>query len=63
MTPACQYCEIFKNTYFEEHLRTAASKGETINETKFMKQCQEIMGNWTGRENFDIYIWVIFYQL
>ena len=20
----CEYCEIFKNTYFEEHLRTAA---------------------------------------
>ena len=22
---SCQYCEIFKKTYFEEHLRTAAS--------------------------------------
>ena len=22
-----EYCEIFKNTYFEEHLRTAASVG------------------------------------
>ena len=22
---SCEYCEIFKNTYFEEHLRTAAS--------------------------------------
>ena len=22
---SCGYCEIFKNTYFEEHLRTAAS--------------------------------------
>ena len=22
---SCRYCEIFKNTYFEEHLRTAAS--------------------------------------
>ena len=21
----CEYCEIFKNTYFEEHLGTAAS--------------------------------------
>ena len=21
---SCDYCEIFKNTYFEEHLRTAA---------------------------------------
>ena len=21
----CEYCEIFKSTYFEEHLRTAAS--------------------------------------
>ena len=29
LTPAqvfpCEYCENFKNTYFEEHLRTAAS--------------------------------------
>ena len=23
---SCKYCEIFKNTYFEEHLRTAASR-------------------------------------
>ena len=22
---SCEYCEIFKNTYFEEHLRTAAN--------------------------------------
>ena len=23
---SCEYCEIFNNTYFEEHQRTAASK-------------------------------------
>ena len=23
---SCEYCEISKNIYFEEHLRTAASK-------------------------------------
>ena len=23
---SCEYCEIFKNTYFEEHLRTATSE-------------------------------------
>ena len=23
---SCEYCKIFKNTYFEEHLRTAASE-------------------------------------
>ena len=23
---SCEYCEIFKNTYFKEHLRTAASR-------------------------------------
>ena len=23
---SCEYCEMFKNTYFEEHLGTAASK-------------------------------------
>ena len=22
---SCKYCEIYKNSYFEEHLRTAAS--------------------------------------
>ena len=22
---SCEYCEILKNTYFEEHIRTAAS--------------------------------------
>ena len=25
MVFSCEYCEIFKNTYFEEHLQTAAS--------------------------------------
>ena len=24
---SCEYCEIFKNTYFEEHLLTADSEG------------------------------------
>ena len=24
-----EYCEIFQNTYFEEHLQTAASSGKT----------------------------------
>ena len=23
---SCEYCEIFKNTYFKKHLRTAASE-------------------------------------
>ena len=23
---SCEYCKVSKNTYFEEHLRTAASK-------------------------------------
>ena len=34
-TPAqvfsCEYCKIFKNTYFEEHLRTAASIKNKLN--------------------------------
>ena len=25
MLQACEYCEIFKNTYFEERLQTTAS--------------------------------------
>ena len=28
----CKICEVFKSTYFDEHLRTAASE-------KFMKMC------------------------
>ena len=31
---SCEYCEIFKNTYFEEHLRTAASIGTMYEENK-----------------------------
>ena len=27
---SCEYCEIFKNTYFKEHLRTAASGDSDI---------------------------------
>ena len=26
---SCEYCEIFKETYFEKHLRTATSRGFT----------------------------------
>ena len=28
---SCEKCEIFKNTYFEEHLRTTASESFTLN--------------------------------
>ena len=28
---SCEYCEIFKNTYFEEHLRTVASLKTHLN--------------------------------
>ena len=38
-TPAqvisCEYCEIFKNTYFEEHLQTAVSKTLKVRENKW----------------------------
>ena len=27
---SCEFCKIFKNTYFKEHLRTAASKFTTF---------------------------------
>ena len=30
---SCEYCEIFENIYFEEHLRAAALSGETIERT------------------------------
>ena len=32
---SCEYCEIFKNTYFEEHLRTAVSVISTEYKEKF----------------------------
>ena len=38
-TPAqvisCEYCEIFKNTYFEENLQTAVSKTLKARENKW----------------------------
>ena len=38
-TPAqvisCEYCEVFKNTYFEEHLQTAVSKTLKARENKW----------------------------
>ena len=27
---SCEYCETFKNTYFEEHLQTAASAFDSL---------------------------------
>ena len=29
-----EYCEIFRSTYFEEHLRTAASENVFVHETE-----------------------------
>ena len=29
---SCEYCEISRNTYFEEHLQTAASEKAFVNE-------------------------------
>ena len=31
---SCEICEIFKNTYFVEHLRTAASDGSESDESE-----------------------------
>ena len=33
----CEYCEIFKNTYFEKYLRTATSESHLINTKLFIK--------------------------
>ena len=32
---SCEYCEIFKNTYFEKHLQTTASVDSKV--TKFQE--------------------------
>ena len=34
---SCEYREIFKSTYFEKHLRTAASETLLVNSKLFMK--------------------------
>ena len=31
---SCEICKIFKNTYFAEHLRTAASDGSKSDESE-----------------------------
>ena len=31
---SCEICEIFKNTYFVEHLRTAASDGSESDDSE-----------------------------
>ena len=33
----CEYCQIFKSTYFEERLRMAASEGGSRAKKLFMK--------------------------
>ena len=32
---SCEFCEIFKNTYLAEYLRTAASVGSRLHGTKY----------------------------
>ena len=36
---SCEICEIFKNTYFEEHLQTTASKHKTSFLEVFCRSC------------------------
>ena len=40
---SCEYCEIFKNSYFEEHLQTAAS--DNSKNLKKFAQTNFIMAN------------------
>ena len=39
----CEYCEIFKNTYFEKHLRTAASTSKPYENQLQMKVCIQFL--------------------
>ena len=54
---SCEYCEIFKNTYFEEHLRTAASE--------YRQEWRTTFACWTGwngvRYNYIFYLFVSFW--
>ena len=51
---SCEVCEIFKNAYFEEHLRTTASEfiGDTslLHETILKKHTNEITNFQDGKE-------------
>ena len=38
---SCGQCEIFKSTYFEEHLQTAASICHTATRNKTRKMCDK----------------------
>ena len=38
---SCEYCEIFKNTYFKEHLQTAASPETTYVLVQLEISCYE----------------------
>ena len=39
----CEYCKIFKNTYFEEHLRTAASSSKACKSQLQIKVCLQFL--------------------
>ena len=48
---SCEICEIFKNTYFEEHLRTDASINEKQQETQALlgkKNESHLVNLWRG---------------
>ena len=43
---SCEYCEIFKNFYFKEHLRTATSETCHIAFSYTEKGGMELLGKW-----------------
>ena len=48
----CEICEIFKNTYFEEHLRTTASKHSSSFLDVFCRSCCSALINAVIKYNF-----------
>ena len=49
---SCQTCEIFKNTYLEEHLRTTASKHRSSFLEVFCRSCCSALINAVMKYNF-----------
>ena len=72
---SCEFCEIFKNTFFTEHLLETAfvklfqHRCFPVNITKFLrthilkKICERLLLNVVFRYNYDIFIFDIYFML
>ena len=62
---SCQICEIFKNTYLEEHLRTTASKRRSSFLEVFCRNCCSALINAVMKYSFSAAVvqsWRVFHE-